>query len=278
MSKNRSSLLWQSYFSKTSELSAKQLESIRFLLDGKQPFSIYFNSSIDDLRRGIDNRRFYLSPANGLIMCIEFDEITIFTVIGTVEESLVSALASDPGRSEFHVSNAHAEFIMRVAGDRICRRAELVYYLLESPGRFNTDGFDLRLLRPAHIQTVSQFYADNYPQTIFSKWMLEKPFIGLFIDGKLVSAAGTIVIDQKDHAANIGNFLTAPQHRGKRYSQLLAKALINELMNQGIKTFSLGTTVDNVPACRAYEAVGFRPLEKRVELEMRALDRCAETG
>jgi RimJ/RimL family protein N-acetyltransferase len=264
-------LSWHKDFKKTSALRNEELASLRKFLGGRQPFSIYLNAAIQDLDAGIDNRWFHINSPSGIVMAIEFDDITIFSVIGEPEQRLLAAIAGNPRRTEFHALSEHAEQISKIAGNRICRRAELVYYLLEQRSHFNTNGFDMRLLTPDDVQTVESFYADHYPQTIFSTWMLERPFVGLFNDNNLVSAGGTIVLDRRDNAANIGNFLTAPEFRGKGYSKQVLKCLINHLLDQGINTFSLGTTAENIPACRAYESVGFIQIEKRIELEMTAI-------
>ena len=262
---------WHNEFKKTSALSDLDISAIRKQLKGRQPFSIYFNAAVEDLADGIANRYFHLNFPDGLAMAIEFEDMAIFTVIGEVEEKLLLDIASNPRRTEFHVADKQADHIAKTAGKRICRRAELVYYLLEHPKHFHINDSDMRLLTPDDLLTVESFYAKHYPQTIFSTWMLERPFIGLFVDNKLASAGGTIVIDRSDNAANIGNFLSAPEFRGKGYSKQVLKCLINKLLDLGINTFSLGTTADNIPACRAYESVGFIQIEKRIELEMTAM-------
>lgn len=78
------------------------------------------------------------------------------------------------------------------------------------------------------------------------------------------------MIDWNDRAANIGNFLTIPKFRGMGFGKIVAKKLINELINQGITTFTLGTTEENVPAWKTYESIGFSLLERRVEIEFSA--------
>jgi predicted nuclease of predicted toxin-antitoxin system len=129
----------------------------------------------------------------------------------------------------------------------------------------------IRILNTDDLPFVEKFYAENYDTTIFSAWMLEQPFIGLFVDNVLASAGGAAVLDTISGVANIGNFLTLSKFRGRRYAQMVAKALMNELMNRGFSLFTLGTTEENVAAWRAWESIGFRLLERRVELELKAL-------
>ena len=256
-------------FKRTSSLSESEISSIRVLLEGKQPFSIYFNAALEDLSKGIDNRWIHLSTGTGIAMGIEFDDLSVFSIIGQVSDDVVAAIAENAKRCEFHVSKEYAARLALLCSARISRRSELRYYLLKREKPFPIDsGLDIRRLTQNELSEVHSFYSSNYGQTIFSSWMLEQPFFGLFVEDQLVSSGGTIVIDRQDMAANIGNFLTAPDFRGKGYSKVIAKTLINALLQEGIHCFSLGTTAENLAACRVYESVGFVLNESRIELEL----------
>ena len=63
-------------------------------------------------------------------------------------------------------------------------------------------------------------------------------------------------------------FLTGPSFKGKAFAKEVAKHLINDLVSQGITTFTLGTTEENISACKADEALGFVLIEKRKEIEL----------
>jgi ribosomal protein S18 acetylase RimI-like enzyme len=148
---------------------------------------------------------------------------------------------------------------------------ELKYYILQRQDLFQENFEGIRRLLKEDLALVERFYSKNYDGTIFSPWILELPFFGKFRDGQLIAAGGSIVIDELGNAANIGNFLTAPDFRRQGIGKLLTKRLINELINLGITTFTLGTTEENIFAWKAYESVGFSLLERRKEIEFAAL-------
>ncbi len=258
-------------FKKTSELTEGEIAAIKLLVQGKQPYSNYFNAALSDLHRGLDNRIFHLKEDSGLAMGIDFDGLRIVSVVGEIGHATINKIAQDFRRMEFHVARADADVIESVSGPRVVRRAELKYYALERYEAFEITSLpstEIRLLTMVDLPCVQKFYAENYESTIFSSWMLEQPFVGLFADKLLASAGGAAVLDTISGVVNIGNFLTLPKFRGRRYAQIVAKGLINELIKQGFSLFTLGTTEENVAAWRAWEAVGFQLLDRRVEIEL----------
>ena len=154
-----------------------------------------------------------------------------------------------------------------LGGSRVLRRDRLKYYILEKDKPFPGARDDIRRLEKVDIDLVRNFYKSHYSGAIFSAWMLELPFWGLFVNQELVAAGGAIVIDRYGKAANIGNFLTSPKFRGNGYGKTIAKTLINDLMDDGVSIFTLGTTEENISAWKTYESVGFKLLERRVEIE-----------
>lgn len=258
-------------FKKTSELTEAEIAAIKVLVHDKQPYSNYFNAALNDLNRGLDNRIFHLKGDSGLAMGIDFDGLRIVSVVGEIGNDTIRTIAQDCRRTEFHVGHADADVIETVAGPRVVRRAELKYYALERHEAFeltSLHSIEIRLLNIVDLPFVEKFYAENYESTIFSAWMLEQPFIGLFVDKELASAGGAAVLDTTSGVANIGNFLTLTKFRGRRYAQIVAKSLINDLIKNGFSFFTLGTTEENIAAWRAWEAVGFELLDRRVELEL----------
>ncbi|MES2803708.1 MAG: GNAT family N-acetyltransferase [Bdellovibrionota bacterium] len=258
-------------FKRTSSLSHDDIAMARKILEGKQPFSIYLNAAIEDLKNGNNNRWFHFSSAGGLIMGIDFDELRVISIIGDVEDEMLFIIAKNPMRTEFHLTKKYADRLLDIGKDRLLREHHLKYYLLNQEKPFCENLNGLRPLSKSDISLVERFYSNNYDGTIFSSWMLEQPFWGLFIGENLIAAGGAIAVDKFGLAANIGNFLTAPQYRGRGYGKVVTRKLIDDLMRIGIKTFTLGTTEENIPAWKTYESVGFQLLEKRVEIEFSSI-------
>ena len=254
-------------FKPTSQLTDAEIVAIQTILQGRQPFSLYFSAAIKELSRGLDNRSFCVKDGDGVVMAIDFDELRVISVIGKIDDDILPNLVSNGRRSELHVTEELADKLSRLGAGRLARRNTLRYYQLRKSDLFEVDSRNLRRLSLDQLDIVKRFYAENYDGAIFSNWMLAMPFYGLFVEGELASAGGCVVMDETERAANIGNFLTTPRYRGKGLAKQVTKTLLNNLITSGIASFTLGTTEENVPAWRAYESVGFSLLEKRIELE-----------
>jgi RimJ/RimL family protein N-acetyltransferase len=91
------------------------------------------------------------------------------------------------------------------------------------------------------------------------------------IQGQLVgSGYGRIKASQAhlEHTkhAYLGFMFVAPTHRGEGINQLILQALIAWGHEQGLSDFYLDTYVQNAPAIRAYEKIGFR--QSLVEMKL----------
>ncbi|MGZ3695422.1 MAG: GNAT family N-acetyltransferase [Bdellovibrionota bacterium] len=258
------------YFKRASALSHDEISLSRKIIAAAQPFEIYFNAAFEALENGQDNRWFYLCESTGLIMGVDFDGLRIFSLIGEIDDEILSVIGKNPRRTEFHIPDRYAVALKALGNSRFVKQSKLRYYFLRQNGFFQDDFSCLQRLSVKDLSEVKQFYSQHYSGTIFSSWMLEQPFFGLFAEGNLVAAGGTIAVDKVGEAANIGNFLTAPAFRGRGYGKLVAKRLINELKKTGIKIFTLGTTEENIAAWKTYEAVGFSLLKQITEIEFSA--------
>jgi RimJ/RimL family protein N-acetyltransferase len=252
----------------TSELSPDEISWIRSFVDPHPLFRLYVSSACAALTEGIDNRRFLIGrDRRGLVMGIRFETKSVATVAGTLADDELRSLLDVEDALELHVEAAHATSLGDGAGRRIRKRDVLRYYARTYAAAGWWDR-RCRCLGPSDLDAVEAFYRRHYPETIFSSWMLELPFVGVFEDGELLAAAGTVVSDRATATANLGNFLTHPKARGQGLAGIAARALMERLCRAGVATFTLGTTKANAAACRAYEREGFRLLEERIELTL----------
>lgn len=255
-----------SLFKPMSVLTPAEISKCHSIIGEAQPHKIYLNAALEALKRGEDNRWLHFSNSGGLTTGIDFDNLRVFTTVGAIDEDVLYVIARNSRRTEFHVPSEYAVKLKSIAPDRVLREDKLRYYLLKKSVPFIENFEGLRSLNLSDLTIVQTFY-DQYDGTIFSSWMLEQAFWGLFHEGRLISAGGTVVTDNVGKAANVGNFLTDKYHRGRGYGRLVVKKLINDLIQKGITTFTLGTTEENFSACRTYESVGFQLIEERVEIE-----------
>lgn len=249
-----------------------------------KPLPDFSTAAVSALRRDVDGHpllRLYLAAAlaaggrdrlavrtgSGGLLGIDFEGQRVLTGWGVLPEQILADVCRFAGMGEFHLPEAQAEVCRRLLGPRLLADLCLRFYhrpiqtgLLMDPR--------CRRVGPQDLAVVQAFYQAHYPQTIFSRWMLDSPFVGLFSDGELL-ACGGVVVAAACHA-NIGNILIRPDHRGKGVGRVLVSSLLAVLAGTGFSEVSLGTTADNIAACRLYESLGFQCFEERRQLEVAA--------
>lgn len=77
--------------------------------------------------------------------------------------------------------------------------------------------------------------------------------------GGLRCVAGTHVLSFEAGVAAIGNVFTQPEHRNRGLARRTTAALIQALLARGLRTIVLNVGLQNAPALRCYEHLGFRP-------------------
>jgi len=82
-------------------------------------------------------------------------------------------------------------------------------------------------------------------------------FYGVFVDGELVSIAGTHLVSRAFGVAAVGNIFTRPDHRRRGYAAGVTSAVVGELLQLGIGDIVLNVSQENVGALRLYERLGF---------------------
>ena len=74
-------------------------------------------------------------------------------------------------------------------------------------------------------------------------------------DGKLAGYMGIWKILDEGHITNVA---VAPEFRRKHIGEALIRRIVDETMREGITSWTLEVRVDNEPAIRLYEKMGFR--------------------
>lgn len=257
------SLDGENRFKKTSELSAEEREWVAGFVAGQPWFDFYYQCSLDDLARGLDNRSYLIGRRkDGLIMAIHFDEVSAFTTVEALCLADMEVLAGWPGRAELHVSGTQLETVKGLCAGRVRRTDTIRYYSLNIAGR------ERRRSRAVEIEErqgeeVKELFRRFYPETVLSDWTLKQPTAGLWLDGHLVAVAGTLALCGRLKGCHLGNFLTHPDHRGKGLAGEVAERQFASLRARGIETCMLGVFGSNTSACRAYEKMGFSLVEER---------------
>ena len=82
-------------------------------------------------------------------------------------------------------------------------------------------------------------------------------YYGIRVRGRLVSAAGTHAVNQREGIAVIGNVMTHTDFRGHDFAKMVTSAVSAELLDR-VPDIALNVHADNEPAVAAYTRLGYR--------------------
>jgi GNAT superfamily N-acetyltransferase len=116
----------------------------------------------------------------------------------------------------------------------------------------------LQRLTATHVDELVALYADEAPAFFRPRQVDEGVYWGAWVDGRLVSVAGTHVMSAQYAVGAIGNVHTAPAFRGRGLAALVTAAVVRDLREAGASTVVLNIVATNVAARRVYERIGFR--------------------
>lgn len=253
----------------TRSWTSEDLLWAKSFLQDRIPYSLYFQCQLDAMGEASDRRGLYIGKdRRGLILAIAFDGADVFTTVGDLTEDELKLTASSDRVSELHVDVSHLDKLLSICGARVQKVDDLLYYRLDYAAPLTCDA-RCRLLTDADYMQAKAFYDEFYAETVFSRWMLNLPFCGLFDNGTLIAAGGAIIWSKEIQMCNIGNFLTHPDYRGRGYARAVTRHLLALLNGEGMQTFTLGTNELNRAAQRVYESLGFRLVERRKQIDLR---------
>jgi GNAT superfamily N-acetyltransferase len=119
---------------------------------------------------------------------------------------------------------------------------------------------DVRRLGLTDIAALKKLYADGEatgesPDFFYDSMVPSGVFFGIYEGDDLIAAAGTHLFAPEEGAAAIGNVYTRRDRRGRGLSRAVTSAVLHRLRH--LKTIGLNVRVDNIPAIRVYESLGF---------------------
>jgi GNAT superfamily N-acetyltransferase len=251
-----------------SRLSLAEREAVEKMLKGEPVLSLYWAAGLEDLARGIDNRLVHLAQEEaGVILGATFGDLSVFSLIGRLADADIAHCIAFRGAVELHAPEADAARYATITGRRWKQSRGML--LMASPTtHLDEVPVDCLDLHAAHARDVADFYRNHYPETVFDDYMLSMPFVGGFVGDRLVACAGTIAVSRKLRSALVGHFATAQDFRRQGFAARLGGLLLDRLGCHGFDTAYLATTTENMAAIRAYEKLGFVPIERRVQLDL----------
>jgi ribosomal-protein-alanine N-acetyltransferase len=254
-------------FRPVADLSRAERARVGALVAGHPVFALYWDAALDAAAAGDRSRPVRLEP-EGAVLGIDFDGLSIYTPVGRVDDAALLSLTADPRRLELHLTPDQAERLRPACGDRLALEDGLRFYARPLADLPEPDPA-CRRIGPAELEPLRRFYAEHYPATVFSAWMLDLPFIAIVEDGHPVAAGG--VLARAGYRAMIGNFLVGPARRGEGLAGRVLTGLLAALRAEGVTSALLATNDANPAACRVYERAGFALIERRVQLDLSAV-------
>jgi ribosomal protein S18 acetylase RimI-like enzyme len=112
-------------------------------------------------------------------------------------------------------------------------------------------------LVPADIDELNRLYQLGF-RTGFPMSVLEDGiYFGVRVRGRLISAAGTHVINPREGIGVVGNVMTHTDFRGHDFAKMVTSAVTAELLRR-LPDVALNVHTDNDPAVAAYTRLGYR--------------------
>jgi RimJ/RimL family protein N-acetyltransferase len=112
-------------------------------------------------------------------------------------------------------------------------------------------------LNAADIDDLNRLYQLGFRAGFAQAILDDAVYYGIRIRGRLVSAAGTHVINRGEGIAVVGNVMTHTDYRGHGFAQMVTGAVTATLLEE-VPDVALNVHADNAPAVTAYARLGYR--------------------
>ncbi len=112
-------------------------------------------------------------------------------------------------------------------------------------------------LLPVEVGELNRLYQLGFAAWLPATAVAEGVYYGIRVNGRLVAAAGTHVVNRDAGLAVVGNVLTQVDHRGRGYAKAVTSAVTAELL-RACDEVVLNVRVDNPPAIAAYRRLGYQ--------------------
>jgi RimJ/RimL family protein N-acetyltransferase len=119
-------------------------------------------------------------------------------------------------------------------------------------------------LTPDDIEDLNRLYQLGFRGGFPASVLEDGVYYGMRVRGRLVSAAGTHVINQREGIAVVGNVMTHVDFRGHDFAKMVTSAVTGELL-QRVPDVTLNVHADNEPAVAAYRRLGYRDTDLLTE-------------
>jgi hypothetical protein len=108
------------------------------------------------------------------------------------------------------------------------------------------------------IDDLNRLYQLGFREAFSAGAIEDGIYYGVRVGGRLVSAAGTHVINTREGIGVVGNVMTQLEYRGHDFAKIATSAVTAELLTR-VDLVALNVHTDNAPAVAAYQRLGFHP-------------------
>lgn len=112
-------------------------------------------------------------------------------------------------------------------------------------------------LGPADVDELNRLYQLGFRTGFPASVLADGIYYGIRVRGRLVSAAGTHVINPVEGMGVVGNVMTHADFRGHDFAKMVTSAVTSELLDH-VPDVALNVHADNEPAVAAYTRLGYR--------------------
>jgi ribosomal protein S18 acetylase RimI-like enzyme len=132
-----------------------------------------------------------------------------------------------------------------------------MWRMVLQPARFRPAQSGCVRLSHAHLDELTQLYALGGGDAFTLLQLEHGVFYGVRMADQLVAVAGTHLVSPTYGVAAVGNVFTHPNYRGRGFGTATTSAVVDELLQSGIRDIVLNVSQDNAIAVRLYERLGF---------------------
>ena len=118
-------------------------------------------------------------------------------------------------------------------------------------------GAVVRRIELADVVPLADLYALGGGGAFSPVQIEQGVFYGVWVEDRLVAAAGTHLVSVTYGVGAVGNVFTHPDHRGQGYASAATSAVTAELLDRDIQDVILNVSQDNDAALHVYEKLGF---------------------
>ncbi len=128
-------------------------------------------------------------------------------------------------------------------------------------------------LTSSDVDDLNRLYQLGFRTGFPSSVVEDGIYYGIRIRGRLVSAAGTHVINPREGIGVVGNVMTHLDYRGHDFAKMVTSAVTAELLER-LPDVALNVHADNEPAIAAYLRLGYREWSGSVAVAPESGDSC----